>query len=320
MTASVAYQSVDAVAIATIAPVAGTLIAPARGGTTARAAGRKRLRNSAGSPNRSYQPRTRCSAPSPITRIRRRIHSAPYRRPRANIPSAPPTFPMTTAMMVGTGERCSRAARKLPNATMTSAGMGGRKFSVAATRARITYSAAGGSAPSQARTPSILTRRHRHERRDRHTGESFRSANPAHALVGLSLHAHGPGVDAERDRERGPHRFTVRPDLGLLADDGDVRVMHHPPHSANALDCRPQHLNRIPTAILWVRVGEHLADVAGGRCAKDGVGQRVRDGITVGVANERQLRRNRAAAEDHGATGCEAVGVIANAYARRGNR
>jgi hypothetical protein len=45
---------------------------------------------------------------------------------------------MTTAMIVGIGERCSRAARKLPKATITSAGIGGTKFSVAATTARMT--------------------------------------------------------------------------------------------------------------------------------------------------------------------------------------
>ena len=59
-----------------------------------------------------------------------------------------------------------------------------------------------------------------------------------------------------------------------------------------------------------VSIWKHLADVAERSGTKERIGNRVRDGITVGMTCEREVDRNRNATKDQRAAGREAVRVV----------
>jgi hypothetical protein len=110
------------------------------------------------------------------------------------------------------------------------------------------------------------------------------------------------------------------PDPWSFGHDGDIGILHDPAERSDAGDGGPKHLDRVATAIAFIRIGEHLADISGARCAEHGVRERVRDGVTVGVADEANVGRNPTTAKDYLGAGSEAVGVVADADTKRGNR
>src|SRR5690606_39389710 len=54
--------------------------------------------------------------------------------------------------------------------------------------------------------------------------DPFVAADPAHALVGLSLAAHVGGPDPECARESLPHRLCMRTDTRTFTDHRDIDV------------------------------------------------------------------------------------------------
>src|SRR5512133_3201201 len=237
---------------------------------------------------------------------------------------APATLPIHVDRKASGTDALPRVAMKAPKATTVSAGIGGKTFSTAATSASAAYSAAGGSDVSQSSRCCNDSAGRRSvgaeggdEGGDGDAGESLAPADPAHALVRLPLHAHRLRRDAQRGGEALAHLAAVGRDLRLLGDHGDVDLLHDEADRANALDGGSEHLDRVPAAVRRVGVGEHLADVARRGGAEDGVGDRVRYGIAVGVADEADLGRNRHAAEQQRAAGLEAVRVVADAGAAR---
>ncbi len=129
----------------------------------------------------------------------------------------------------------------------------------------------------------------------------------------LTAVASTPNADARA----GANLASVRTDPRLFGDDGDVGVLHRPAERSDTGDGGPKHLDRVAAAMALVRVGEHFPDVASARGAEHGVGQGVRDGVTVGVANEADVARNPAAAQDHLGARSEAVGVVADSHPDR---
>ena len=110
------------------------------------------------------------------------------------------------------------------------------------------------------------------------------------------------------------------PDPWSFCHDGDIGILHDPAERSDAGDGGPKHLDRVATAIAFIRIGEHLADISGARCAEHGVRERVRDGVTVGVADEANVGRNPTTAKDYLGAGSEAVGVVSYPDSESGNR
>ena len=116
-------------------------------------------------------------------------------------------------------------------------------------------------------------------------------SSPCPSLV-LPLTLTCDASSAERRGEPNAHQLAVRRDARLLGDDRDVDLLHDPAERPNALHRDAQHLDRVAPVVGRIVVGEHLADVAGRRGAEDRVGDRVRDGVAVGVSDEMHVARN----------------------------
>ena len=80
---------------------------------------------------------------------------------------------------------------------------------------------------------------------------------------------------------------AVGPELGLLGDDGQVRLHGREAAAAHQLAARCAAGPIESASFHWgSAVGKELADVAAAGGAEDGVGERVGHGVGVGVAGE----------------------------------
>ena len=150
-------------------------------------------------------------------------------------------------------------------------------------------------APSQSRTPV-----HAHccgagasDATAMHASPSARPTHPMPSFVfpfTLTAATSTPSAAASTTRIA----CTMRADLRSFGDNRDVGVMHYPAERTDAVDRQAQHLDGIAPAVFRVGVGEHLANVTGTGSAEHGIGQRVGDRVTIGVADERDIGRDGA--------------------------
>ena len=72
-----------------------------------------------------------------------------------------------------------------------------------------------------------------------------------------------PAAETELAGERGGHGGEMRPELGLLGDDGEVGLRQRVAAAAHQLVRGAQQLHGVGVLPLRIVVGKELADVAG---------------------------------------------------------
>ena len=97
--------------------------------------------------------------------------------------------------------------------------------------------------------------------------------------------------------------LAVGEQLGTLGEDDAVDVDDLPAQGGHGLQGGGEHFGRIAAAVLGVGVGEHLADVAQGGGAEQGVDHGVQQGVAVAVADRLAVVGNVDAAERSGPPG-----------------
>ena len=107
-------------------------------------------------------------------------------------------------------------------------------------------------------------------------------------------------VEAERGRERIAHCLAIRRDARQLRDHRDVDVARPPSPIAQMRHREREHLDRVAASVRRIGVRKHRADVALARRAEQRIGDGVRDGVGIRVADERMVVRNADAAEANG--------------------
>lgn len=132
------------------------------------------------------------------------------------------------------------------------------------------------------------------------------------AVLAFTLICSGamPSTSARR-----AHGRDVRGHLGRLGNDGAVQIADLPAGLAHAPVGLGQQHHGVRALELGRGVGEELADIAQRGRTQQGVGDGMRQGVGVGVAQQAMGMRNGDAAQDQGAFGDQGVGVPAFADA-----
>ena len=104
-------------------------------------------------------------------------------------------------------------------------------------------------------------------------------------------------------------------ELGAFGEEGDVHVADSVAALLGLVDRAAQDFLGIHAEAVRVGVGEEVADVGQAERAEDGVGERVGQGVGVGMAVEAEVGGDFDAAEDQLAAGDEAVDVVTEADA-----
>ena len=116
-------------------------------------------------------------------------------------------------------------------------------------------------------------------------------------LVGLSLEIHAVGIDVEQGGESKSQFLLPRPDLRSFQNHGRVEVADF---KARLIDPASGGVEEDPAfgAIVGrVGVGKELPDVRLAEGTEQGVGDRVQQGITVGVTDRPAVMLEREASE-----------------------
>jgi hypothetical protein len=86
----------------------------------------------------------------------------------------------------------------------------------------------------------------------------------------------------------------------FFGDDRHVHLSNAVPGGAHTIDGNPEHLERVAPCIRWIAIREKLTDVSDTRRAEDGIGDGVRNRITIGMPNEVTIERDLDAPELEG--------------------
>jgi len=120
-----------------------------------------------------------------------------------------------------------------------------------------------------------------HQRSDR-----LACADLAHAVIRLRLDAHAFGRDAQASRDRLTHRGEVRAQSGRLRND---RRVDRDDGVARLTDLRSdltQQLLAVRASETRIVAREMRSEIAEVRRSEDRVHDRVKEDVTIGVANE----------------------------------
>ena len=147
-------------------------------------------------------------------------------------------------------------------------------------------------------------------------GDGVAGAGGIDAFVGFPFDAHVGELKSESGGEHSPHGIAVSRDLRPLGDNTHVGIDDAPPQCADMRDGDAQHLDRVPTAIPRIAIGEHLPYVPRGRRTEQRIGDGVCNRVAVGVAGQVHVAGNIDTTEAQRPSRSEAVGVIADAGAR----
>src|SRR6185503_19979924 len=223
---------------------------------------------------------------------------------------APVTFPSHVDRKTPAAVPGPCAATKLPNATTTSDGNGGKRFSRAAVAQMTEYSVAGETCSSHWSSESTSSRSG-YQRGDGDAGDALTAADPPHPLVRFRLHAHIADVDTHGMRQPLAHRLAVRGEARRFRHDGDVGLADREPEPAHMLHRGAEHLRRVASRVFRIVVAKHLADVPRAGGAEDGVRQRMARDVPIRVPGEMQIEGDAYAPEHQRARVLEAVRVVA---------
>ena len=144
-------------------------------------------------------------------------------------------------------------------------------------------------------------------------GNRFPASELANALVRLALDADARGRHAERSGDVRAHGVDVRREPGSLGDDGRVDVADFQAAVAKELGGPPQQVNARCVVPDGIGVRKVPADIAFRRRSENRVGDRVADGVGVGIPEQPAVERNRDTAENQRTSLDEPVQVIADA-------
>src|SRR5436190_5368018 len=136
------------------------------------------------------------------------------------------------------------------------------------------------------------------QQRNRDRGETFAAAGEAETVRRRRAHGHEARRDAERVRESLVHLRAHRRDPRLLADEHTVCVRQREPHPRHLGVGAGEKVERRGAFPLRRGRGKEGPDVAEPGRADDGVDQRMRDHVAVGMAGEASVVLDRDAAED----------------------
>lgn len=106
-----------------------------------------------------------------------------------------------------------------------------------------------------------------------------------HFLVGLALDIHTAGIDSEDARDIGPHLVLVRRELRFFEDDGGVDVDDFPSALSHPARGFAEKIGGVLGFVALIGVGKQLADVGQAGGGENGIGDRVVEGIAIGVAD-----------------------------------
>ena len=154
--------------------------------------------------------------------------------------------------------------------------------------------------------------------RNSHRSDTFFASDEPHRFIGGGFNTHPLRGNAQRLGDVLLHLSDVRRDLGLLREEGRINVDNAP---ARARDLSRRFAEKymarsaFPTGI---GVGKKVSDVCLSDCAEDGVRDRMKESVGVGMSVETSRVRNLHAAEDQLPTLDELVNIIANSDALHG--
>jgi hypothetical protein len=115
----------------------------------------------------------------------------------------------------------------------------------------------------------------------------FFAADDADAFAGFGLQADAFDFEVENFGEPFADSLAVHEEFGALGENDAIEIGDLPTECEHVVEGRPKHVGRISPLVDRIGLGEHLADIAQGRGAEQGVGNGMQQHI--GVAKAEQL-------------------------------
>ena len=134
----------------------------------------------------------------------------------------------------------------------------------------------------------------------------------ADALARLGLQADALGLDAEDVGQPLADGLAMGEELGTLGEDDAVDVDDLPAQRGHGVQRGGEHFGRVAAAVLGVGVGEHLAHVAQGGRAQQGVDHGVQQRVGVAMADRLPIVGNVDAAQSQRPARPQPVGVVSD--------
>ena len=106
-------------------------------------------------------------------------------------------------------------------------------------------------------------------------------------------------------------------ELGTLGEDDAVDVDDLPAQRGHGVERGGEHFGRIAAAVVGIGVGKHLADVAQGGGAEQGVDHGVQQGVAVAVADRLPIVGNIDAAQPQRPARLQPMQVVSDSYPHR---
>ena len=141
-------------------------------------------------------------------------------------------------------------------------------------------------------------------------GHSLSRSYPPHTLVRLALHGDRAGGNTKYPGQPFPHGGGVRPNLRGLAHDHGIDIDHTETHAHDDVHRPVQEIKRVSSLPASLARREVLAHVTGPGRAEDGVDQRVRNRIAVGMPRQTCVPRYLNSPEHERNTLAKAVRVV----------
>ena len=158
------------------------------------------------------------------------------------------------------------------------------------------------------------------EKHYRGRGKSFNGTLPAELFRGRRLDVDASFGYPAQPGNAMPHSAVIRRQLGLLRNNGHVRIDDFKPFSPHDGESPLEQFTACDVFVASVIIREMRADIALAEGAENGIDESVEHGVGIGMSRQPARVRNRNAAENEFPPALEAVHVKTMSDANRHRR